>query len=343
MSDKLSVSLLSVKLDFREEDKAPPAEFRIFKSGANTSRKGSFKFSGDGAKECLERISEFGADYPVDYNHAMFRAHSAADPASEGRAAGWFKPEVRNGELWATEVQWTKEAADRLLSKEYKYISPAFNRNAKGEICELLNVALTNVPALNGLSPLMASQRELFETLPNEEKMLEKILTLLGLKSEATETEVESKIKSLTSGVESVLLATGTKTSIEAIETIELLSKSVSVLTAEADELKKKLAEADAEKKAVEVDAMLDSAKREGKITPAQAEAIRTKGIEDVGFLKVFLSSATKQTPGAVTEKAKGSMTASDEHRKIAKVMGIPVETLLKDVQDHESTHQEVK
>lgn len=285
-----------------------PSEFRIFKAGLNKSRKGSFEFTGTGARECMERIAEFGADYPVDYNHAMFRGFSAVDPASEGRAAGWFKPKLRNGELWATEVQWTTEGAQRLAAKEYRYISPAFNRNEKGEICELLNVALTNVPALTGLSPLMASQIE----QDHEEKM-EKILTMLGLKSDATEGDIETAMKAFAASKEMLLAATTKATEAEAKIT----------------ELSKRLADMQTEKVSAEVDALLDSAKRDGRVSPAQAEALKAKGVEDLEFLKTFLSAAIKATPEVKTEPKKDTTSLSEAEKQMAKAFGLSHEKIV--------------
>src|SRR5262249_10505445 len=71
-------------------------------------------------------------------------------------AAGWFVPEVRNGELWATQVRWTPPGASNLKKREYRYISPTFAA-PEGRVTRLVSVALTNTPALDNPEPLVAA------------------------------------------------------------------------------------------------------------------------------------------------------------------------------------------
>jgi hypothetical protein len=85
--------------------KAPPSEFRIFAAGKIETTKGSFLFDAKAADLVTASAQEWGNEFPVDYDHAMARGGLfVVDPAASGRAAGWFKPEIRNGELWATSV-----------------------------------------------------------------------------------------------------------------------------------------------------------------------------------------------------------------------------------------------
>lgn len=103
----------------------------------------------------LARYADQGNELMVDYDH--YSLGFALDPALAGKAAGWFGLELRGGELWAVNVRWTQPAAEALSRGEWKYISPAFVTDESGRICELINVALTNIPATKNMRPLIAA------------------------------------------------------------------------------------------------------------------------------------------------------------------------------------------
>lgn len=98
-------------------------------------------------------VTTFGArgtDLVIDYEHQSLKGGRAP-------AAGWIKDmEVREDGLWA-QVEWTGQAQEFLRQREYRYFSPVLRLDpATRRPQELLNVALTNVPAIRGLSPLVA-------------------------------------------------------------------------------------------------------------------------------------------------------------------------------------------
>ena len=155
----------------------PPNEFRVFTAGKVETSKGTFLFDDVAAKAVMADYAAQGNELMVDYDHASL-AGIALDPAQAGKAAGWFHLEVRNGELWATNVRWTEPAANQLRAKEWRYMSPAFSTDEEMRVTGLVNVALTNIPATRRLDPLMAaSARELLTMLSPEsvKKALEAI------------------------------------------------------------------------------------------------------------------------------------------------------------------------
>jgi phage I-like protein len=96
-------------------------------------------------------------DILIDYEHQSLRAEQNGQPAP---AAGWFKAlEWREGKgLYATGINWTGRAKHLIAAREYRYISAAFAYAPKsGEIVEIVSVALTNTPALDGLDALIAA------------------------------------------------------------------------------------------------------------------------------------------------------------------------------------------
>jgi phage I-like protein len=96
----------------------------------------------------------------MDYEHMSAQTPPIIAPAS----ATHFIPEVRKDadgkpELWATQIVWTDKAAAHLRAGEYRLFSPLFRTDGgnPARVNELLNVGLTNIPALAGLIPLVAA------------------------------------------------------------------------------------------------------------------------------------------------------------------------------------------
>lgn len=141
------------------QGRVPPTEFRIFRKGKNGSVKGDFAFDDKAAKVVMENAEKWGNRYPIDYAHGMVKHHDGDNPAEQHKAAGWFTPEVRDGELWATNVKWTPKAEAYLKDGEYAYFSPAFDVDGEDRVKELTNIALTNVPAMKNITPLVAASK----------------------------------------------------------------------------------------------------------------------------------------------------------------------------------------
>lgn len=145
----------------------PPTEFLIWAWGDIETSKGLFLFDALAAEAVMARFREHGNELFIDYQHL------GVDPdarAGDGRAAGWFMPEVREDGLWAVNVTWTPAAAEGLRNREWRYFSPAFVTDAENRVVELTNIALTNLPATRNMQPLVA-HRLTEETMdPNENK-----------------------------------------------------------------------------------------------------------------------------------------------------------------------------
>ena len=113
--------------------------------------KGVFRFTPEDAQRVVQAWRDWGNRLSIDYEH------QALEPVANGPtpAAGWFDLEVRGDGLWAVNVEWTPRAAELLRNREYRYFSPAF-RVEDGHIVELINIALTNLPATKRMEPLVA-------------------------------------------------------------------------------------------------------------------------------------------------------------------------------------------
>lgn len=137
-----------------------PSEFRIFNAGVNTSTHGSVTFTEASAKSVMDEYRLHGAQLPLDLEHLALDPDA---PNFRSDAMAWFDLAVRKdakgqSELWAVNVKWTPEGERRLREKSQRYTSPAFFTNAEGEVVRVVNVALTSLPASDGLVALTSRQ-----------------------------------------------------------------------------------------------------------------------------------------------------------------------------------------
>ncbi len=142
----------------------PPGEVLIAPWGQVRSTAGDFVLDEESARATMEAFSAHGTDVPIDYEHqTLGGAYSSPDGLAP--AAGWIKalklvrPEDasdgRAAGLWA-EVQWTPDAAAKLASRQYRYVSPvALVRRSDRRLVGLHSAALTNKPAIIGMQPVV--------------------------------------------------------------------------------------------------------------------------------------------------------------------------------------------
>lgn len=120
-----------------------------------------FVFTRAHAEAARHWFSQMGRKLAIDYEHQSFdRLNSRCDGLRP--AAGWIGGlEVRDDGLWATDVTWTDRAAELLRTGEYRYFSPVifWTTEDHTEIAALGPVALTNDPAMRGVTPLAASKQ----------------------------------------------------------------------------------------------------------------------------------------------------------------------------------------
>lgn len=141
---------------------APGGEFQIFPSGEFRATDGrpkdakSYLMTGTEGAVLIAAFNAQKNPLVVDYEHQALLAKNNGKPAP---AAGWVHGlEWREGKgLYAVGVKWTEAAKAAIQADEYRYISPVFTyAKNTGEVMSLFNVALTNVPALDGMEAAVA-------------------------------------------------------------------------------------------------------------------------------------------------------------------------------------------
>lgn len=169
----------------------PPTEFRVLRRGENTTSKGPILFDAKAARSLMAAYEATGRDVMIDLEHLSLDSDVGADRD----ARGWCRLELRTGELWAVDVQWTPDGEARLREKRQRYVSPAFLEDADGRPIELVNIALTALPATHHAMPLVAaSEKEMEDTDKTEEerrsRKLAKLRKLMDLPEDASAEDV---------------------------------------------------------------------------------------------------------------------------------------------------------
>lgn len=256
------------------------AEVQIFKPGK--FRKGGREFV-IGPHQYAEAIRNFesgvAGEVSTDYDHSF-----AEGGTSE--ASGWYKRLYeKDGALWAS-VEFTKEAAQKVRDKAFRFFSPEFHSNwadekGKRHGFTILSGGLTNRPFLKNMAPITLSDE--IDTAEFDEFQqwadLAEVFTAhssergreMGIRKEKTTTGEEPTVETLTARVAE----------------LEPLAEQVETLTSERDELKAKLTDAesgktDAEKEVTKLadrldafekqaftekrDALIEDARKQGKI-----------------------------------------------------------------------------
>jgi phage I-like protein len=183
-SEKLSFTLES-GLQISGND--VPEEVQVLPSG-EVSPKGKMRFNVDEEAKGLimKAFADSNTDLVIDYEHQSLSG-------SEAPAAGWIKELVDKGSegIWA-KVQWTDRAKEYLKNREYRYLSPVvLVRKKDGRAVQLLGAALTNLPAIDGMAPVVNSMQRDFKSLYME------VLKFLDLPEDAEADAVKKKAESL--------------------------------------------------------------------------------------------------------------------------------------------------
>lgn len=294
-----------------------PEIISILPLGHVVSDKGEFNVDGESFELMRAKIARHGVDLVVDYEHQTLGDVQAP-------AAGWVKELILDDSNVKAKVDWTPKAREYLKNREYRYVSPVvIIRNSDGKVVELHSIALTNKPAIEGMTPLVnKSEPEGGQNPMNE--FLKTLTGLLGLDENATEEQLVEAVTALRDGAaakkppdepggddtvvankvvcEMLGLKAGAPTS-EVTAKIAGLQAGPSIdpnLAEEVKALKAQLADHDAEK-AVEL------ALKAGKITPAQKAWAKSYALSDPKGFESFSENAPQVVP---MEEVAGGATA---------------------------------
>lgn len=314
----------------------PTGEVQLFPAGefrANDGRPKDAQHWFIDAVLAASIIADFEArqnDTVIDYEHQTMLTVENGQPAP---AAGWFsKLEWRDDGLYAIDVRWTERATGLIEGEEYKYISPVFAYDKKtGAIKTLLNAALTNNPALDGMEAVAASQRAQLINSTSEKEMLkmeglmEQLRWLLNLPVTSTADEITAELQKAIDQIKAAAASAALLPGFDVVSLIKSQADQIAALNTavanpdptqfvavatmktlqdEAAALRTANSELQAEKSEREINEVVAAAMSEGRLLPAQEAWARSHGKENLESLKQFI--ATSQPIAALTRTQTG-------------------------------------
>ena len=215
------------------------------------------------AAKVIARAAARKTDTVIVYEHQDL--HSKTN-GQKVLAAGWVPNtlEWREGKgLYAVNIGWTGDARREISNKQYRYISSLFCYDAiTGEVLEIISIALTNTPGVDGLDALAAMARVALSRGEFSD------FTTTG----ANDMPDEKQVAALT------VERDGLNTKVAALTAdLDKSTKQVAALTTERDALAAKVAAVDKEKadaalaadKAKHAELLL-AALTDGRLVPAQ-------------------------------------------------------------------------
>jgi len=152
------------------------------------------------AARVIARLRTRQTPIVIDYEHQTLLADDNGQPAP---AAGWIDPqtiEYREGSgLWAP-VRWTDRAKGYIDAGEYAFLSPVLPYDPQtGDVLDLVQVALTNYPAVDGMAAVAALSARFDLDPTSQEKRVnrEQLIELLGLAADATDQQIQAAMVAL--------------------------------------------------------------------------------------------------------------------------------------------------
>lgn len=282
-----------------------PEVISVMPFGHVVSQKGEFDVDEESLAAMKEQIAQRGVDLVVDYEHQTLTGERAP-------AAGWVKELFAEDGHIKARVEWTIPAKQYLENKEYRYLSPVITvRKSDNKATGLHSLALTNTPAIAGMTPIVNSSTfQGGETNMNE--LIKKIAAALGLGEDADEEQILTALsacveenKALKEAAEggkpedqddgivankSVCELLGLKAGASTADVAASIMALKGGVDGRVKALEEKLADRDAEE-AVEL------ALKSGKITPAQRGWAKGYALKSPDGFKEFLEKAPQAVP----------------------------------------------
>lgn len=262
-------------------------------------------------------------DLPIDIEHS---SHLKAPKGEPAPAVGWIiELSAREGEIWG-KAAWNQEGVKLVGDRAYRYISPTIvYTQSDGKIVGLRSVALTNQPNFT----LPALNRHQGGN-PAQEGSMKAILAALGLAETAIEADAVAKIKTLTSDLATAANRADNPPLDRFVPRADYDTALNRATTAE-----QALHSTRNEQLEVAVNAAIEGALKEGKITPATADYHRALCRQEGGLAK--FTEFCKAAPviggdsGLGGKNADGTGTALNaEQQQIAAMFGNTAEDLAK-------------
>jgi len=277
--------------------------------------KGPWRLDVDSAQRLIGVVSQRQNDIVVDYEHQSLLTAQNGQPVI---AAAWINPQSLEWReppaacpgLFAIGPKFTAVASAHIAADEIRYVSPVFSYDAKtGEVLDILNVALTNNPAIDGMQAVTVAATSLFasvSTNPQEstmDELLERLRYLLNLPLTSTPEEIAAELDKL-----KAMIAQSDTAATSLLDVLSGKNAEIAALSVQAgaevdltkfapievvDELRTQLAALSVGTVEDKVGQLIEAGKKDGRIIGAKAEAWLTDmGKKDIAALSAYLDAA---------------------------------------------------
>lgn len=295
----ITYAILSNSLSFEESgvhSQTPHKLVKLLPLGLIHSTKGDFLIDNDAFQSIRCKFVDRKLQIPIDYEHQTLKDMQAP-------AAGWITDIILKSDGIYGAVNWTERAMEYLKNREYRYLSPVILTQGKERRAVALHsVALTNTPAIDGMEPIINSNKPSEEELPQEE----------------TETGVgKSSLEAL-----SALLQ------LDPSATIEDIYNAVSALLKSQDELKLMAEACRFEVTRMKADSVVFDALKEGKLAPFQRDWAFRFAMNDLDSFTHWLKDAPQIVP--MGDVFLGELPTPRRHSRVHELMGLSAEDIAK-------------
>lgn len=354
MSKTAPPYIAALSLTIASATGTPEGYFLVFPEGETRSGDGSgrphecdsWKLNASNGHTLATLLNARPIDMVIDYEHQTLYTEKNGQPAP---AAGWLAAGqfeyVEGVGLCNRAPSWTTKATQAIGGHEYRYKSPVIAYDTDGNVTNVMNVAITNQPALLTLDELTALSAKFTPKKDQDKSMkplLAYVIAALGLAATTTEDEAVTALSAQVDDFKTK--ATDAKVTIDAEKPLAALSsvftnvadpdpakyvpvatmnETVAALNAQITTLQGNQVDPNAE--------LLTAALSDGRLLPAQESWAKSYAASDPAGFKTYLDNAPviaalnqKQTTGKPDPASGGKITAlSAEQIEVANGMGI--------------------
>lgn len=328
----------------------------------------TWRMDADIAAALIAQVDSRETPLFIDYEHHTL---TAKDKGHKAVAAGWIAALVYvPGQGLFAKVDWTEAARSHIQADEYRFISPLFGFDLKtGAVRHLINAALTNNPALDGMAAVAAALEINMEEhmdpkdLKNgkaalSEELLSQLRWMLNLPVSATAEEIKAeldKVKAQLGGEAAV--------SVSLVDVLQAKDTAIAALTAQAGQpdparfvpvegvtalteenatLKARVAELESQSGIAALSAQIDAALSDGRVNKGLEGWLRSLAKSSPDQARAYLEKAqpiaaltTMQTnslgtPPGSAGSGTGVAALSAEEKEAAKALGMSEEDYAK-------------
>ena len=293
-----------------------PTEVRVFSWGLNLTKHGPVYLTKEGANRIIEEYQKDGHALVFDKDHLMLNPFASAE---DRETQGHYKLSLREDGLWLTDIRWVPDAEKKIRDGKLIYFSPYILKTERTNIItKLVNTALTNLPVMKGIRPLLPSAlsytgNSMDETLRTKVQPLKQMLSAGGLLMNACQMAVggsyDAPMKDLAQKINTIL-----PDWIEAAaKLLEELDPEGQILPKETKEMKMSVAAADVSQEAAPTPAPVQEPVSE---TPSELSSVAEAPSESSAMDKLY--ALCKELTGKEdVDEIRGILRAMKHNQKV--------------------------